>query len=147
MVDIQHRHLAKPGVDEERKRFRGDLVARLGEDLAGRRAVDIGRDILAVEVLVLRPEELDAAVGQLARGAGGQLLAGLEDHFARVGVEQIHRGLQSFHTFGVEGLPPAVLVADKVDRAIECGQDFLTVHAERIEHEVAGILRRRSIRA
>ena len=82
---------SKPASSSACSELLGDLVAGLGEDLAGLGVEEILGDVLAVQVLVGRLEGLDALLGELAGGAGGQLLAGLEHDLAGVGVDQVDR--------------------------------------------------------
>jgi hypothetical protein len=50
VIDVEHRDLVETRLDQRRQRLRGDLVAGFGEDFTGARVVEIGRDILAVQV-------------------------------------------------------------------------------------------------
>ena len=64
MVDIEQGKFVEPGAEQRRQRLGADLLPGLGEDLAGGRVEQVFGDILAVEILVLHPQGLDALLGQ-----------------------------------------------------------------------------------
>ncbi len=86
---------SKPVLEQLRQRLGGDLVAGLGEDLAGLRIEEVLGEILAVEILVRHADRLHALLGELARGAHGELLAGLEHDLAGLGVDHVGDGLDA----------------------------------------------------
>ena len=106
VVDVEHRQLVEAGLQQRRERLLGDLVAGLGVDFAGRRVVEVLGDILAIEVGVAGAQRLQALLGQLPGGAHGQLPAGLDRHFAGVGVDEVDGGLDALHALGVERHAP-----------------------------------------
>ena len=93
--------------------------------------VEVLGDVLAVEIGVDGAQRLDALVGELARGARGQLAAGLDHDFARVGVDEIDGRLEALHPLGVERHAPAFLGARVDHLLVEGREDFLAVEAER----------------
>ncbi len=133
VIDVEHRQFVEARLDEGVQRLVGNLVARLGENLAGLRIIEIVGDILPVEIGVHRAQRLDAALGQLAGGARRQLLAGLDGDFAAVGVDQVDRRLEALHAVSVERHAPAVLGAGVDHLLVEGRQNLFAVHAERIE--------------
>ena len=133
VVDVEHRQLLEAGLQELRERLLGNLLAGLGVDLAGRRVVEILGDILAIEIGVAGAQRLQALLGQLAGGAHGQLPAGLDGHFARVGVDEVDGSLDALHALGFVRHAPAVLETAVDDLAIECRQDLFAVEAKRVE--------------
>ena len=64
VIDVEHRQFGEAGFDQKRQGFGGDLIARLGKDFTGCRIVKIGGNILPMEILVLRAQELDASLRQ-----------------------------------------------------------------------------------
>ena len=64
MIDVKHRQFGEARFDQKHQGFGGDLIARLGKDFTGCRIVEIGGNILAMEVIVLRAQEFDAPLRQ-----------------------------------------------------------------------------------
>ena len=133
VVDVEHRDLGEAGVFQALQQLLGDLVARLGVDLAGGGVHEIFRDVLAVEVLVRRAQVLEALLGQLAGGAGGQLLAGLEHDLAALGVDQVCGRLEALHALGIERHGPGIAVPLVGDVVVERIEDLLAVEAQGVE--------------
>src|SRR5690606_28456966 len=88
------------------------LVARLGENLAGLEVDEVGGGETADEREVLDEELLDALLRDLVGAPGGDLLAGLRDDVAGLGVDQVVLGLGAAETLGgVGNLPTRVRAA------------------------------------
>ena len=134
MVDVEHRQLFEADFEEPGERLLGDLVASLGVDFAGLGVIEIFRDVLAVEFGVGGAQRLQALLGKLARRAHGQFPAGLDRDLPGVGVDDVRRGLDPLHPFGiVRHAPAAVLEPGINDLPIEGLEDLLAVEAKRIE--------------
>ena len=86
---------------------------------------------MADQLLVGHAQRLEALLGELARLAHGELLAGLEHDLAGVGVDQIVDRLVAAQAVGIERHAPAVLGALVGDLLVEGVEDLLAVHAER----------------
>ena len=123
----------RPGLCEPPQQLLGDLLAGLGVDLAGARIDEILGDILAVQILVGRAQVLEALLGELARGAHGQLLARFEHDFAGLRVDQIDGRLEALHALRIERHGPAGLDALVDDLVVEGVEDLLAVEAERVK--------------
>ena len=87
-------------------------------------------DVLADQVLVGGLQELHAALADLAGVAGVELLAGFEDDFARIRVDEIDGGLEALQTIGIERHAPFGAVAIVDDAVVEGGEDLFAIEAE-----------------
>ena len=131
VVDLQDRQFVEALLQQQRQHLLGDLVAGLGEDLAGLGVVEILGQILAVEVGIGGAQRLQALLGELLGGTRRQLAAGLDRDFAGVGVDEFVDDLDALHALGIVRHAPGALFAG-VDRLlVEDRQDFLAVEAER----------------
>ncbi len=154
MVDVEERQFLVADLVQRLEQLLADLLAGLGVDFAGLRIDEILGEIHADEVLIGHAQRLEALFLQLAGGAHGQLLAGLEHHLAAVGVDQVARGGVAAETVGRERHAPAVLGALVLDLLVEDGEDFLAIETQRIhqrrhrnlaatvdarEHDVLGV--------
>ncbi len=131
MVDVENGQLVEALLDQHGQGLDGDLIARLGEDLARRRIIEVLRQILAVEILGLHLDRLHALLGELARGAHGELLAGLDQHLARIRVDDVVDRLHALQALGIERLAPAVAGGLVDDGLVEGGENLLAVETER----------------
>ncbi|TPV97352.1 MAG: hypothetical protein USCAAHI_03179 [Beijerinckiaceae bacterium] len=86
-----------------------------------------------MKILILRAQKLHPSFGKQTRGAHGQFLAGFEDNFAGVGVENVEGGLHALHALGLERKAPAVLVPPERDRLIKNRENLLAVHPEGVK--------------
>ena len=130
VIDVEHRQFVEAVVEQARQGLGRDLVAGLGEDLAGLGTEEILGEVLAVEVLVAGAQRLDPLLGQEPGRAGRHLLAGLDRDLAGVGVDQVDGGLHALQAIRVERHAPAVGRVLVDDRVVEGRQDLLAVHAE-----------------
>ena len=89
VIDVEDGDLVVAGLDQLLEELLGDLVARLGIDLARLGVDHVVGEVVAVEVLVGDLERLDALLGKLTGAARGELVAGLDHHLAGVGVDQV----------------------------------------------------------
>jgi hypothetical protein len=69
----------------------------------------------------------------LARLAHGEFFAGLQHDPAGIGVDEIVDRLVAAETVGIERHAPTVLLPLVTHLAVEGVEDFLSIHAERIE--------------
>ena len=118
--------LAGLGVDGHFK-----LVAGFEIDLARLRVDDVLGDVGTDEVLFRHADRLDALLGQLAGLARSDLLARLDQHFARIRIDEVDELALATHALDRERHAPAVLVLLEPHLVVEGVEDFLAVHAER----------------
>ena len=147
MIDVEKRQLLVAKIDQRLQRRLADvyvplavfafgardLIAGLGVDFAGFRVDEVLGDVVADQFLIGQPQRLEALLGELARLAHGELLAGLEHHLAGVGIDQIVDRLVAAQPVGVERHPPAILGALVGHLLVEGVEDLLAAHAERIK--------------
>ena len=92
---------------------------------------DVLGEVVAEQILVGRLDRLEALFAKLLGLAGGDLLAGLDDDLAGLGIDQVADGLEAAETLDVERDAPAVAGALVGDLVVEGRQDLFAVHAER----------------
>ena len=137
VIDGQHGDLLDADFAEPFEQLLGQLVAGLADHLAGALVDYVGRDVAAVELLVLDEPHLEAAVAQLLGQARGHLGAGLGDDLAGLGIDQIAHQLGAAQVLGVEGRAPATVDPGVDDLLVEVVEDLLRGHAlglVRLEH-------------
>ncbi len=88
---------------------------------------------MADQLLVGHAKVLEALLRELARLAHGELLAGFDNHAARVGINEIVDGLVALQAVGIERHAPAFLGALVAHMLVERAEDLLAVEAERIQ--------------
>ena len=133
MIDVEDREFLELAAVDLGDQLGVDLLAGLTVDLAGLEVDDILGEIAAIQLLFADQDLLDAVLGQLAGDARGQLFAGLDDHFAGLGVDQVVVRLHAAHALGIVGHLPAGLGRLDGDLLVERVEDLLLVQAERIQ--------------
>jgi hypothetical protein len=120
-IDVQHRDLGDALIQQHLQRaaldlavavqFPGQLVAGLDPDLAGFLVDDVLRDEAAEDV-VEGHQQLGhlALVDPLLDHPRRGLVAGLQDHLAGGGIDQIHRRTGAAHALGEEPRDPAAVL-------------------------------------
>ena len=88
---------------------------------------------MADQLFVRHPQRLEALLGELARLAHGQLLAGLEHDLVGVGVDEIVDRLVATQAVRIERHAPAFFGALVRYLLVEGVEDVFAAHAERIE--------------
>ncbi len=134
MVDVEQRQFLVAVLVERLQRLLGNFLAGFGIDFAGLGIDEVFGQIIADQFLIRHPQRLEALFLQLARGANGKLLAGLQHDPAAVGIDQIVDGGVAAETVGIERHAPAVLGALVADLLVEGAQDGFAVEPER-EHQ------------
>ena len=89
MVDVEHRQLVDPELDQLRQRRLGDFVAGLEIDFAGLFVDQVGGEIAADQFLVAHQDVFKTGLAQPARRARRHPLARREHHLAGTRVAQI----------------------------------------------------------
>ena len=92
---------------------------------------DVLGKVVAEQILVGRLDRLETLFAKRPGLAGGDLLAGLDNDFAGVGVDQVADSLEAAETLDVERNAPVVAGALVGDLVVEGRQDLFAVHAER----------------
>ena len=98
MIDVEDLDFLVAGGEQDFQRLLVDLVAGFEEDLAGGVVDDVLGQIAADQILIRRLDRLQALFGKQLGLTGGDLLAGLDDDFAGVGVDQVGDGLEAAET-------------------------------------------------
>ena len=111
VVDLEQLQLLLAELGKRLEQLGGDLVARLGVDLAGLQVDDVLGDVAADQRLVGDAQRLDLLLLELLGEPRGDLLAGLGDDLAGLGVDQVLGRLGAAQLVGVERQLPAVAVA------------------------------------
>jgi len=135
MVDVEHVHMIKTGLRQNIQMLLRDFVAGFDVDGARLFVDEIMRGIAADDFIV-RHQQRDHAIGLRFPGdARRNLLAFGEQQFTGGGVHHVERRLHAAPLFRLIGNAPAVqpVVALEPHLAIEMVEDFLAVHAQRIE--------------
>jgi hypothetical protein len=83
VVDFKQRHIFAAELDELLQRLGGDFIAGFEIDLARLDVDDVLSQVAADQRLVGDAQRLDAPVAELLGKTCGDLLAGLDDDFAR----------------------------------------------------------------
>ncbi|MNS62059.1 hypothetical protein D3C72_951060 [compost metagenome] len=130
VVDVQHVDGGEAVLFQQGDRFRVQLVAGLGVDLAGLIVDGVGGQILGQQGVSGQRQRGQASVSQLLGGASADLLTGLRDHFAGVGVDQVELRLHAAPAFRLVGRDPAFAALLVRHGLVEGLEDFLAVHAQ-----------------
>ena len=133
MIDVEDRQFLDAELVDRLEQLLGDLLAGFGVDFAGFGVDEVLGDVIAEQFLVGHAERLQALLRELTRLTHGDLLAGVDHDLAAVGIDQIVDRLVALHAIGIERHAPAFLGALVGNDLVEGPEDFLAVHAERIE--------------
>ena len=134
VIDVEQRQLLVTLLVEPLQKLLGDFLAGFGIDFAGLRIDEVFGDVVADQFLIRHAQRFQPLFLELARGAHGELLAGLQHHLAGVGVDEVVDGGIAAEAVGIERHPPAVLCALVVDLLVERRKDGFAVEPER-EHQ------------
>ena len=130
MVDVQRLDGGEAVLFQQGDGGLVQLVAGLGVDFARLEVHRVIGEVARQQRVGRQRQRLQAVVGQLLGRAGADLLAGLGDHFAGVGVDQVELGLHPAPAFRLVGRDPAFAALFIRHGLVEGLQDLLAVHAQ-----------------
>ena len=133
VIDVERRDRLDAIVEQNLNILFGQLFARLDPDLAG----GLVNHVLGCEAAIDRFERRevggDAILGHFLELTRGQLLTGLGDNLARLGVDQVERGLRAAQTLHIKRGRPALALLRVRDLVEEVVTDAFLIHAKGIE--------------
>ncbi len=137
MIDVEQFHHVDAGSVEDFEILGRDLVTRFDVDAARLLVDQIAAGVAAEDFLGRQQQRFEPVLGRLVGRARADLLAGGEDFFTRLGIDQREGRLLAAPVFGDEGNVPAfALLAGRPlpgDGVVEVREDVFAVEAERIE--------------
>src|SRR5215831_20855216 len=131
VIDVEHRDFPVALVMQDFEHLLGDLGASLGVDFAGLHVDEIFGDVAPDQFLVGNPKRLEAFLGELARLAHRNLLAGFNHDLTAVGIDKITHRFVAAHAVRIERNAPALFRALIDYLLVERVEDLLAIHAKR----------------
>ncbi len=133
VVDVEQDELVDPRGVELFEILGGHFVAGLDIDFAGGLVDQVIGAVAAEDFLGRDQQRVEPVLRRLVGETRADLVAGGEDDFAGLGVDDVEGGLRSAPVLDDEGNLPAVFGALEDEAVIEGVEDFLARHAQRIE--------------
>ena len=133
VIDVEDREFLDLLILQLGQQLGVELVAGFRIDRARLQVDDVLGDVAAREVVGGDEHLLQAALGQLARLARGDLLARLDHDLAGLGVGEVGRRRHAAHLLGHERHLPAALRFLDRDVLVEDVEDLLVVEAQRVQ--------------
>ena len=133
VIDVEQRQFLVAGLDKDLEILLCDFLAGLHVDFAGPAIGQILGNVVADQFVIRHAQGLEALLGELPCLTHGELLAGLDNDPASVGINKIVDRLVAFQPIGIERHTPTILGALVHDVFVEGREDLFTVETERIE--------------
>ncbi len=131
VVDVEHRDLLDPRLDQPLDRLADQLVAGLGQHEAGLLVDEVARQVLADQLLVGEVQLVEALLLQLLDQPRRQLGAGLGQGGAGAGVDEVAGERLALQVLAAEPGPPALAGTVVGQLAVEGVEDGLLVETQR----------------